>query len=146
VSSFGVTLLGPVFTSGRIAGQVREAEAIQQQKAIAFVLSVQTALREVEDALVLHRQTWQRAAIRTRQVEALRAHGVSALKRYEGGRSSYLDVLDADRSTYAGEIQQNQTLRDQYIALISVYKAMGGGWSVSDSPLTAPTAKAKTNE
>ena len=47
---------------------------------------------------------------------------------------------------YVGEIQENQTRRDQYIALISVYKAMGGGWSVSDSPLAAPTAKAKTNE
>ena len=68
----------------------------------------------------------------------------SALKRYEGGRSSYLEVLDADRSTYVGEVQQNQTRRDQYIALISVYKAMGGGWSVSDSPLAAPTANAKT--
>jgi multidrug efflux system outer membrane protein len=146
VSSFGVTLLGPIFTSGRIAGQVREAEAIQQQKAMAFVLSVQTALREVEDALVLHRQTWQRAAIRTRQVEALRAHGVSALKRYEGGRSSYLEVLDADRSTYVGEVLQNQTRRDQYIALIAVYKAMGGGWGINDSPLAAPTAKATTNE
>ena len=146
VSSFGATLLGPVFTSGRIAGQVRETEAIQQQKAMAYLISVQTALREVEDALVLHRQTWQRSAIRSRQLEALRAHGQSALKRYEGGRSSYLEVLDADRDTYVGEIQENQTRRDQYIALISVYKAMGGGWSVSDSPLAAPTAKAKTNE
>ena len=146
VSSFGATLLGPIFTSGRIAGQVREAEAIQQQKAMAYLLSVQTALREVEDALAQHRQTWQRSAIRARQLEALQAHGRSALKRYEGGRSNYLDVLDAYRSTYAGEIQKNQTRRDQYIALISVYKAMGGGWSVSDSPLAAPTAKAKTNE
>ena len=144
VSSFGVTLLGPIFTSGRISGQVREAEAIQQQKAVAYLLSVQTALREVEDALVLHRQTWQRAAIRKRQLEALRAHGISALKRYEGGRSSYLEVLDADRSTYVGEIQQNQTRRDQYIALISVYKAMGGGWNVTESPLAARSAKATT--
>jgi outer membrane protein TolC len=55
-------------------------------------------------------------------------------------------VLDADRDTYVGEVQQNQTRRDQYIALISVYKAMGGGWSVSDSSLVAPTAKANTNE
>jgi multidrug efflux system outer membrane protein len=144
VSSFGVNLLGPIFTSGRTAGQVREAEAVQQQKAMAFLLSVQTALREVEDALVLHRQTWQRSALRARQLETLRAHGASALKRYEGGRSSYLEVLDADRSTYVGEIQQNQTRRDQYIALISVYKAMGGGWGITDSPLAAPSAKATT--
>jgi multidrug efflux system outer membrane protein len=144
VSSFGVTLLGPIFTGGRIAGQVREAEAVQQQKATAFVLSLQTALREVEDALVLHRQTWQREAIRVRQLDALRAHGASALKRYEGGRSSFLEVLEADRSTYAGEIQQSQSRRDQVLALIAVYKAMGGGWAIPDPPLGSPSARATT--
>lgn len=144
VSSFGVNLLGPIFTAGRTAGQVREAEAVQQQKATAFLQSLQTALREVEDALVLHRQTWQRSAIRARQLEALRAHGTSALKRYEGGRSSYLEVLDAERDTFFGEIQQNQARRDQYLALISVYKAMGGGWGIADTPLAAPSAKATT--
>ena len=85
VSSFGASLLGPIFTSGRIAGQVREAEAIQQQKAMAYLLSVQTALREVEDALVLHRQTWQRCGDPGTPVEALRAHGsqrAEALRRW----------------------------------------------------------------
>jgi len=144
VSSFGINLLGPIFTAGRTAGQVREAEAVQQQKAMTFLLGLQTALREVEDALVLHRQTWLRSAIRARQLEALRAHGTSALKRYEGGRSSFLEVLDADRDTYAGEIQQNQSRRDQYLALISVYKAMGGGWGITDSPLAAPSARITT--
>jgi multidrug efflux system outer membrane protein len=117
---------------------------VQQQKAMTFLLGLQTALREVEAALVLHRQTWQRSAIRARQLEALRAHGTSALKRYEGGRSSFLEVLDADRDTYAGEIQQNQSRRDQYLALISVYKAMGGGWGITDSPLAAPSARITT--
>ena len=130
--SFGVTLLGPIFTSGRIAGQVREAEAIQHQKAVAYLLSVQSALRDVEDALVTHRKTYQRSAVRTRQVSALLEHRQSALRRYEGGRSSYIDVLEAERSLFAAELQQNETRRDQYIALINVYKAMGGGWSVSD--------------
>jgi multidrug efflux system outer membrane protein len=135
--TFGVTLLGPIFTSGRISGQVREAEAIQHEKATAFLLSVQTALREVEDALVVHRKTWQRSTIRDRQLAALREHSESALKRYQGGGSSYLEVLDAERSLYAGQIQQNQTRHDQYIALIAVYKAMGGGWSVAGLPAAA---------
>jgi multidrug efflux system outer membrane protein len=141
--SFGVNLLGPLFTSGRISGQVREAEAVQQEKATAYLLSVQTALREVEDALTTHRTTFQRSAIRERQLAALREHRDSARKRYEGGRSSYLDVLDAERSVYAGELQQNQTRRDQCIALIAVYKAMGGGWTVADpmAPNTALSTK-----
>ncbi len=143
--TFGVTLLGPIFTSGRISGQVREAEAIQREKATAYLLSVQTALREVEDALVTNRKTWERARIRARQLAALREHSDSALRRYEGGRSSYLEVLDAERSQYAGEIQENQTRRDQYIALIAVYKAMGGGWSVADPATSANFPRMKSD-
>ena len=130
--SFGVTLLGPIFTSGRIAGQVREAEAIQHQKAVSYLVSVQTALREVEDALVAHRKTYQRYAIQARHLEALQEHKASALRRYQGGRSSYLEVLEADRGIYAAELQENETQRLRYLALIGVYKAMGGGWSVAD--------------
>jgi len=130
--TFGIKLLGPIFTSGRIAGQVREAEAIQHQKAVSYVLSVQTALREVEDALFAHRKTHQRFTIQTRQLEALLEHKASAVRRFEGGRSSYLEVLEADRGIYAAELQENETRRMRYIALIGVYKAMGGGWSVAD--------------
>ena len=119
-------------TSGRIAGQVREAEAIQQQKAMSYLVSVQTALREVEDALVTHRNTHQRFVIQMRQLDALQEHKASAVRRYEGGRSSYLDVLEADRGIYAAELQENETRRLRYMALIGVYKAMGGGWSVAD--------------
>ena len=141
--SFGVTLLGPIFTSGRIGGQVREAEAIQREKATAFVQSVQTAVREVEDALVSRRKTYQRSGIRERQLAALREHRDSARKRYDGGHSSFLEVLDAERSLFAGELQQNQTRRDQHLALIAVYKAMGGGWTIADlmAPNTALTKK-----
>jgi multidrug efflux system outer membrane protein len=130
--TFGVTLLGPIFTSGRIEGQVRQAEAIQHQKAVAYLVSVQNALRDVEDALVTNRQTWQRFAILTRQLDALQEHKASAIRRYEGGRSSYLEVLEADKSLYTAELQENQTRSARHIALIGVYKAMGGGWSVAD--------------
>ena len=137
--TFGATLLGPIFTSGRISGQVREAEALQREKATAYLLSIQTALREVEDALTANQKIVQRADIRVRQLKALREHRDSAFKRYEGGYTGYLEVLDADRSVYAGELQQSQTRRDQYLALIAVYKAMGGGWTVADymAPSTA---------
>ena len=111
---------------------MREAEAIQHQKAVTYVLSVQTALREVEDALVTHRKVYQRFALQARQLDALREHKASALRRYEGGRSSYLEVVEADRGIYTAELQENETRRMRYIALIGVYKAMGGGWSVAN--------------
>ena len=140
--SFGVTLLGPIFDAGRIAGQVRETEAIQRQKATAYLLSVQSALRDVEDALISRRKTSERSEVRERQIAALRERRDSARRRYDGGRSNYLDVLDAERSLLQGELQQNQTRRDQHLALIAVYKAMGGGWTVADY-IPAKTALTK---
>lgn len=134
--SFGVTLLGPIFTSGRISGQVREAEAVQKQTATIFLRSVQTALREVEGALVANRKAGQQAAMRGLQVRALQELRDQSLKRHLGGYTGYLEVLEADRGLYAGQFQQGQARREQFASLIAVYKAMGGGWSLPE--VTAP--------
>ncbi|HSW05272.1 efflux transporter outer membrane subunit [Aquabacterium sp.] len=142
--TFGATLLGPIFTSGRIAGQVREAEAVQREKATAYLLAVQTALREVEDALVANAKMGQRSTIRTRQIRALGDLRDYARKRYEGGRSAYLEVLETERNLLAGELQQLLTRRDQYIALVAVYKAMGGGWTVAEPTATSTSQMTKT--
>lgn len=136
IGSFGVTLLGPIYTSGRIAGQVREAEAVQKQMATTFLRSVQTALREVEDALVSYRKATETSAVRSLQVKALQDHRDMALKRHEGGYTGYLEVLDADRSLYAGQLQQGQARREQQVSVIAAYKAMGGGWALPE--VTAP--------
>ncbi len=128
--SFGVNLLGPLFNSGRTAGLVREAEALQQQAAEAYVKAVQTAVIEVEDALVRHQKAGQQRALRELQLQTLATQRSLALRRFEGGAAPYFDVLVAERGQLAGEQLLNQALREQATALVAIHKAMGGGWSL----------------
>lgn len=130
--SFGAALLGPLFTSGRISGQVREAEAVRSQAEIAFLNSVQVALREVEDALTGLAKSGQRIALQERRLSTLREQRRVAQRLFEGGGSAYFEVLEAERQLNAAQQQVNHVRREQLAALVSVYKAMGGGWSLAE--------------
>ncbi len=129
---FGLTLLGPLFDGGRVAGLVREAEARQQASVNAYLRAVQAALREVEDALVWHGKMVQQGEARAREVQALAEQADWYRRREAGGAGELIEVLGAERLVYQGQLAQAQTRRDQALALIAVYKAMGGGWSVAD--------------
>jgi multidrug efflux system outer membrane protein len=128
--SFGVNLLGPLFNSGRTAGLVREAQALQQQAAEAYVKAVQAAVLEVEEALVRHQKAGQQRALRELQLQTLASQRALALKRFEGGAAPYFDVLVAERGQLAGQQLLNQAWREQATALVAIHKAMGGGWSL----------------
>ncbi|BAL96459.1 efflux transporter outer membrane subunit [Rubrivivax gelatinosus] len=138
--SFGLSFFGPIFTSGRLTGQVREAEAQQRQAAVEFLKSVQTALHEVQDALVSRQKIETQMALRDENVAVLVRQRDVAQRRYELGRDDYFQVLDAERSLASGEQLQNQTRYARADALVSLYKALGGGWSLpAVTASTAPT-------
>lgn len=139
--SFGVALLGPLFTGWRIEGQVREAEAVREQAAIAFAASVQTALQEVDDALASHARAREQVALRTLQVVTLREQQRLAQRRFEGGLSTYFDVLEAERSLNAGLQLLNQGRREELTTLIATYKATGGGWALPEVVASRPPSK-----
>jgi multidrug efflux system outer membrane protein len=133
-SSFGTAggaAVGQIFSGGRISGQVRETKAIQQQLLVKYLQTIQTAFREVEDALISHQKFGEQLDIENRRVRALQDYARLAHKRYEGGYSSYLEVLDAERTLYDAEITQAEMRRVLYSALIAIYKTMGGGWPVN---------------
>ena len=127
----GAGLLGPIFSGGRIKGDIREAEAVQKQMLVKYQQTIRTALREVEDALVFRTKADEVAAAGAQQLAALRDAERLSDARYQGGQSSYLDVLDAQQDLYEAQDKQVDRLRDTYLALISIYKAMGGGWMVA---------------
>jgi len=137
--SAGASLLGPIFDGGRIEGDVRQAEAVRTQALVKYQSAVQTALREVEDALISNRKSIEQLAVANRQVAALQEYATLARKRYDGGYSSYIEVLDAERGLFAGEISKAQVQRDALVALIGIYKAMGGGW-VDDAAVSRQVA------
>jgi multidrug efflux system outer membrane protein len=127
---FGNNLLGPLFTSGRIEGNVAQTEAIQKEMVQVYLRAILTAFREVDDALIYNQKSSEQFVIQGRQVDALKEYATLMRKRYEGGYSNLLDVLGAERTLYAGELSRVQTQRDVYSALVAVYKSMGGGWIV----------------
>lgn len=132
--SVGPSLLGPLFSAGRIEHQVEAATAQQEQALHAYRQSIVQALREVEDALVGYETTRRELDTREKQVNSLRAYLRLATTRYDGGQSSYLDVLDAQRALFQGQLDLAQTQGDVALALIQVYRVLGGGWITDVSP------------
>lgn len=126
--SFGPTLTVPIFTGGQLKAAVEQAEAERDQSFVAYKAAVLTALEDVENASVSLAQ--QRIKSQKLSASAAGYREAARLSRtlYEGGSSSFLDVLTAERSLYTAEtslIQSRVATAKYYVAL---NKALGGGW------------------
>lgn len=121
-------------------GQERAAEAIQQQALFNYQRTVQNAFREVEDALADQKRTREQLEAQKRQVDALSEYARIARLRYENGYTSYIEVLDAERSLFNAELQYAQTQGLLFQSLVNLYKAVGGGWVIEADKLTAAAA------
>jgi outer membrane protein, multidrug efflux system len=133
------TLAGPIFTFGRIEGQVKTAEAAQREALAFYEQVVLNAFRETNDALVgVQKRTEEREAL-AKRVDALRTYARLSHARFDGGVSSYLEVLYAENELFGAELSAVSALAQRYAELINVYKALGGGWVDGVDPL-APNA------
>ncbi len=130
--SYGASLTAPIFTAGKTSSQVKVAEAQQQQALLKYQQAIQNAFKEVEDGLVEQNRTREQLAAQKRQVDALRKYASLARLRFDNGYSSFLEVLDAERSLFNSELNYSQTQGDLHQYLIGLYKAMGGGWGVME--------------
>ena len=118
----------PIFTAGGIAGLVTSAQAVQQQALYRYQQVIQNAFREVDDELIDQLKTRERLQAQARRMGALRNYARLARLRFDEGYTSYLEVLDAERTLFNVELSYTQTHGDLFRALINIYKAMGGGW------------------
>jgi multidrug efflux system outer membrane protein len=126
----GASVSGNIFTGGRISGGVQQAEARQQESLFNYRQSILTALQEVEDALISTQKAREKLISEGRRVEALTEYARIARLRYDNGFTSYIEVLDSQRSLFGAELNYVDTQKDVYVGLINTYKAMGGGWIV----------------
>lgn len=118
----------PIFNAGRLRANVDFNEALAQEAALFYQQALRQAFREVSDALV---EVQKRREFRQQQellVETLADASEVAKLRYEGGVSSYLEVLDTERQYFEAEIQLVQSKRYESAGVIQLYKALGGGW------------------
>ena len=126
--NFGGALVQPIFTGGKLRSNVRLTEAQQQQFLLRYEQTVQGAFREVSDSLVAYRKTQEFR----QQQELLVASAQDASRlshmRYSGGVASYLEVLTNETNDFSAELGLAQAQLNELLALVEVYKALGGGW------------------
>ncbi|ALK96549.1 RND transporter [Massilia sp. WF1] len=143
VWSYGVAASMPIFTGGGIAGQVQQAEAQQQEALLNYQKAIQVSFQEVSDALVSHAKSRDQLGFLDREVRTLRNYLELARLRYDEGYTSYIEVLDAERSLFAAEVAYTQTQSQVYTSLVNLYKAMGGGWVLEAEGMTAAPVAAR---
>jgi len=126
--SFGGQLAQPIFTAGKLRANVRLTEAQQQEAVLFYQQSIQQAFREVSDSLVAYRKNQEYRA----QEALLTAAAQDAVRlanlQYNGGVTSYLEVLDSDTRYFNAEIALAQAQLNERLALVQLYNALGGGW------------------
>jgi NodT family efflux transporter outer membrane factor (OMF) lipoprotein len=127
-SSLLAGITAPIFDAGRLKNQVEIQDAVRDQAEIAYEQTVLGALQEVEDALVaLNRAAEREQALASAAVAAGTAAQL-ARQQYSAGLIDFQSVLDTERTELSVEDSLAGTRTDSLLALISLYKALGGGW------------------
>lgn len=128
VYSLAPSALAPIFRAGQIRSQVRLTEAQQRELLVTYQRSIYAALREVSDALAGFDRTREQREQQEKLVRALTETVQLSELRYKGGLDSYLQVLDAQRNLFAGELNLAQLQFGERAAVLQLYRALGGGW------------------
>jgi outer membrane protein, multidrug efflux system len=118
----------PIFTAGRLKSNVRFARADQELALAIYQQTIQTAFREVSDALIAYQKVKEVRIQQELLVTTLKDRASLAYLRYEGGVDTLLNALDADRDLFTAELDLNLTRRNELLSLVQLYKALGGGW------------------
>jgi multidrug efflux system outer membrane protein len=139
--SLGFGLGLPLFDAGRFAARTQAAEARQRQALAGYQRTVETAFREVADALTSVQQSIAAEQdLQTRVTAARNALRLARL-RYESGYSAYLEVLDAQRATNEAELGFVRNRQQRLTASVDLMKALGGGWFRDQMPVSSATAR-----
>jgi multidrug efflux system outer membrane protein len=119
---------GPLFEGGRLVGQYRQAKAARDEALLAYRQTGLSALRDVSNALISRERLGEGREQRARQVAALETAVKLSSERYVAGKASYYEVLEAQQQLFPAELNLARTERDQLLATVNLYKALGGGW------------------
>jgi multidrug efflux system outer membrane protein len=136
-------LTGPLFNAGRTLGNYRASIAQSEQARLQYQQAVLTALREVSDALTALAKLSDAEVGQDTAVRALEEAVEHATNRYRQGLASYYEVLEAQQQLFPAQQTLAQIRRDRLTAYVALYKALGGGWQLSDSEWTVQNEPGK---
>jgi multidrug efflux system outer membrane protein len=121
-------VLGPIFNAGRLRNQERVAVAQFDEARLQYEQGVTNALGEVATSLVAVQKLAEEETLRDRAARADREAVRLATMRYQSGLSAYFEVLDAMEQLLTAENALAATRRDRLQAVVTLYRALGGGW------------------
>jgi multidrug efflux system outer membrane protein len=124
----GGQLLGPLIDFGKARSGVELAVAQAQETLLAYENSLILAAKETEDSIVELKSYKLENEQRNLQVKAAINASSLSRARYFNGFTSYLEVLDIERSLFQAELSASSTLRLYYSSIVRLYEALGGGW------------------
>jgi multidrug efflux system outer membrane protein len=126
--SYGAQVSQPIFTGGALRGNLHLAESQREQAVISYKEAIQHAFGDVSDGLIGY-QKYHEVRLRQQQLVDDLAESVRLSNmRYQGGTTTYLEVLDGQRSLFAAELTLAQARGNEYQSLVQLYRALGGGW------------------
>jgi outer membrane protein, multidrug efflux system len=140
---FGPAVTVPLFTGGRLRGNLKLAQARFEESLARYQQTVQGAFHEVSDGLVAYQRTHEFRAKQEERTQANRDATELANVRYEGGVTSYLEVLYNEQELFSAELSLALARRNELLSVIQIYRALGGGWIEPAAQHASSTPAAK---
>ena len=131
-SYVAAAIAAPVFGFGRKQAKYRAALAAYDVARLGYEKKVLEVFKEANDAVVTYRNVRKTAALKVALRDAARKYVELANLQYRGGSINYIDVLDAQRRYFDAQIGLSNAVRDEHLALVQLYKALGGGWELEE--------------
>ena len=125
-------IAAPVFGFGRKQAKYRATLAAYDVARLGYEKKVLEVFKEANDAVVTYRNVRKTAALKVALRDAARKYVELANLQYRSGSINYIDVLDAQRRYFDAQIGLSNAVRDEHLALVQLYKALGGGWELEE--------------
>lgn len=129
----GATMVGPLFQGGQLRAQYRAAKAAFDEAKAGYEQTVLIAFQEISTGLISRQKLAEVRIFDDQAVAALTSSVDLAMQRYLNGKSSYFEVLQAQQELYPTQRAQVQTQASELIAVVQLYRALGGGWNAADA-------------
>jgi multidrug efflux system outer membrane protein len=120
--------MAPIFNKGRLDANLRLAEEQREEALLQYQQAIQQSFRDVSDALIAYEKLHEYRAHKEKLLAAARDASKLSLTRYQGGATSYLEVLTNETNNYAAEVGAAGAILRERLALVQLYTALGGGW------------------
>ncbi len=144
--SLAASTAGPLFTGGRLTGRYRQAKATCEEAKLYYQETALSAFREVSDALISHRRFEEERVEQVEAVNAGREAVAAATDRYKEGKASYYEVLEAQQQLFPAENVLSHIEAGRRLAVVQLYKALGGGWSLKDSEWSGMSTRVSSSQ